>query len=151
MPSKCSVDCQLHAKFEEAHTRLERLDHLEILFLRLRADLPLLEAERYRFLTSRIRRVRRLERRTATRINRITWILSFNGPGCSRCVANGEEFEWEKWKTLCYEYKFCNNQIYFLVRSYMLKGTNIKWIGICHQHRHTGPRMFFSLRTEIYL
>jgi hypothetical protein len=93
MPSKCSVDCQLHAKFEEAHTRLERLDHLEILFLRLRADLPLLEAERYRFLTSRIRRVRRLERRTATQINRITWILSFNGPGCSRCVANGEEFE----------------------------------------------------------
>ena len=59
----------------------------------------------------------------------------------------------KNWKQInkWYEYNFCNNQIYFLVRSYMLKGTNIKWIGICHKHRHTGPRMFFPLELSLPL
>ena len=93
MSSKCSVNCHLHDKFEEAHNRLERLDHLEVFYLRIRAGLPLLEAEHYRSLTNRIRRIRRLERSTADQIDKITWILSLNGPGCSQCVDNGEEFE----------------------------------------------------------
>jgi hypothetical protein len=98
MPSKCRANCQLHSIFEEEHIRLERLDHLEVLYLRLWAGLPLLEFAQYRFLTNKVRQIRRLERITANQINKISRILSSNGPGCSKCVANGEEFEWKKVK-----------------------------------------------------
>ena len=93
MPSKCRVNCHLHDKFEILHKRLERLDYIEMFLYRLRASLPLQEAERYRALTSKISQVGRTERRIVNKINRITWILSANGPGCFRCVATGVEYE----------------------------------------------------------
>ena len=79
MPSKCKINCDLHLEFEKAHDILKYLDKLEIIILRRRAELPPIGAQ-YNFLTGKITRIRRLEKKISKRIRKITRILSSNGP-----------------------------------------------------------------------
>ena len=91
MPSNCRANCNLNSIFETEHVKLERLDRLEVVYLRLRANLPIMDFENQGFLMARVKRIRRLEKIVARRIRKITRILNY-GPGCSECVAGGEEF-----------------------------------------------------------
>ena len=93
MPSNCKVDCELQWEFEISHDRLKYLDRLEILVLRHQAGLPLIGGARYNFLSGKIAKIRRLNRKTLKRINRITPIMSTNGPGCRKCITGGEDYE----------------------------------------------------------
>jgi hypothetical protein len=91
MQSKCKVNCELHSTFETEHVKLERLDRLEVIYLQLRANLPITDFANQGFLMARVRRIRRLEKIVSRRIDKITRILDF-GPGCSNCVDGGEVF-----------------------------------------------------------
>ena len=97
MPSKCKINCDLHLEFEKAHNILKYLDKLEIIILRRRAELSPIGAQ-YNFITGKITRIRRLEKKISKRIRKITRILSSNGPGCYKCVAGGEDYKWAKRK-----------------------------------------------------
>ena len=91
MPSNCRANCNLNSIFETEHVKLERLDRLEVIYLRLRANLPITDFANQGFLMARVRRIRRLEKIVSRRIDKITRILDF-GPGCSNCVDGGEVF-----------------------------------------------------------
>ena len=89
--SRCKIDCELHSIFESEHDKLERLDRLEVTYLRLRADLPVASFAAQENLMARVMKLRRMEKIISRRIDRITEILDF-GPACSRCVDGGEVF-----------------------------------------------------------
>ena len=90
MPSNCRANCNLHSIFETEHVKLERLDRLEVVYLRLRANLPIMDFEKQGFLMARVKQIRRLEK-IVLRRRKISRILDF-GPGCSECVVGGEVF-----------------------------------------------------------
>jgi hypothetical protein len=91
MQSRCKIDCELHSIFESEHVKLERLDRLEVTYLRLRANLPIANFAAQDFLMARVMKLRRMEKIISRRIDKITRILNF-GPGCSKCMDGGEVF-----------------------------------------------------------
>ena len=125
MPSKCKINCDLHLEFEKAHNILKYLDKLEIIILRRRAELSPIGAQ-YDFITGKITRIRRLEKKISKRIRKITRILSSNGPGCYKCVAGGEDYEWAKRKDEKKKSMIRNFYVYKIVHSQ--NGRSWGWI-----------------------